>query len=97
MVLHLVLHYEGLVLEVDRGRKRGRDGVVRSLGLGDETLFASDEKCLRVLDLPLADVRERLAADGSLFGGLRRRPAFRPVVSELFDEWSGDFRRLNAR
>jgi hypothetical protein len=97
LVLHLVLHHEGLVLEVDRGRKRGRDGVVRSLGLCDETFFADDERCLRVLDLPLANVRERLAADGGLFGGFRRRPAFGPVVSELFDEWGGDFRRLSAR
>ena len=97
LVLHLVLNYEGLVLEVNRGRKRGRNGVVRSLGLGDEALIASNERRFRVLDLPLADVGEGLAADGGLFGGLGRRPAFRPVVSKLFDEWSIDFCRLEGR
>ena len=94
LVLHLVLNHEGLILEVDRGRKGGRDGVVGSLGLCDETLIANDERCLRVLDLPLADVGEGLAADGGLFGGLGGRPAFSPVLGELFDEWGSDFRRL---
>ena len=97
LVLHLVLHHEGLVLEVHRGRKGGRDGVVGGLGLGDERLLASDERRLGVLDLPFADVRKGLTADGGLFRRLGGRPAFRPVIGELFDEWGGDFRRLGAR
>lgn len=97
LVLHFILNHEGLFLEVDRGCKRGRDGVVRSLGLCNETLLANDERRLRVLDLPFADVGKGLAAHRSLFGSLRRRPAFGPVVGELLDEWGGDFRDLNRR
>lgn len=97
LVLHLVLDHEGLFPKVNRGCKRGRNGVVCSLGLCDESLLANDERCLRVLDLPLANVGKGLAANGCLFGRLRRRPAFRPVISELFDERGGDFRRLDRR
>lgn len=97
LVLYLVLNHEGLFFEVDRGCKRGRDGVVCSLGLCNETLLANDERCLRVLDLPLANVGKGLAAYGGLFGGLGGRPTFGPILCELFDEWGSDFSGLKER
>ena len=75
LVLDLVLHDQGLVSELDGVLERRRDGVVCRLGLRDEALVALDKDGLGILDLPLADVRERLAADGGLLGRLRRRPA----------------------
>lgn len=44
LVLHLILDHKGLVLEVNRGCKGGRDGVVCSLGLCDEGLLANDKR-----------------------------------------------------
>ena len=97
LVLDLVLHDEGLVREVDRLRERRGDGVVRGLGLGDEALVALDEGRLGLLDLPLADVAEGLAADGGLLGRLRGSPARRPLVGELLDEGGLDLRGLMCR
>lgn len=71
--------------------------MVSSLGFCDEGLLANNERRLRVLDFPLADVGEGLAAYRRFFSSLRRRPALRPVVGELFDEWASDFRGLNGR
>lgn len=86
LVLDLVLHDERLLREVDRFHKGRRDGVVRRLGLSNEALVTFDEDIFCVFDRPLADVAESLAADWGLLGRLRRRPAFRPVVAELFKE-----------
>ena len=65
--------------------------MVSSLALCDETLVSLNERLGGFLDFPLADVAERLTADGSLLGSLRRGPSARPVVSELLKEWSLDF------
>ena len=70
LVLDLVLHDQGLVGELDGVLERRRDGVVCRLGLRDEALVTLDKDGLGILDLPLADVRERLAADGGLLGRL---------------------------
>lgn len=74
LVRDLVLHDKGLVREVDGALEGSRDGVVRSLGLGNKTLVALDEDILCILDLPLADVAEGLAADWGLLGRLGRCP-----------------------
>ncbi len=90
LVLDLILDDKGLLGEVD-GLSEGRgDGVVGSLGLGDEALVTLDGGLNGVLDLPLADVAKRLSADGSLLGRLRRRPTLGPVVSELLEEGGFD-------
>ena len=70
LVLDLVLHNERLLAEVDGLLKGSRDGVVSSLVLGNEALVALNERGLGILDLPLADVAEGLAANGGLLGGL---------------------------
>ena len=68
--------------------------MVRRLSLGHQTEVALDDGRLGLLDRPLADVRERLAADGRLLGRLRRGPARVPVLGELFEERRLDFRGL---
>lgn len=60
--------------------------MVSSLALGDEALVTLDNRGDGILDLPLADIRESLAADRSLLGRLGRCPTFRPVVGELLNE-----------
>ena len=70
--------------------------MVRGLGLGDEAFVALNEDFGSVLDLPLADVAESLAADWGLLGSLGRCPAVRPVVGELLKEWRLDARRLQT-
>ena len=86
LVLDFVLNNEGLVREADGLGERSRDGMVCRLGFRNEALVAVDEDWLRVFNRPLADVAERLAANRGLLGGLRRRPARGPVVSELLEE-----------
>ena len=90
--LDLVLHDEGLSLGVDSLREGSRDSVMGRLGLCHETLVAFNGDCRGLFYRPLANVGERLAANGSLFGRFGRCPALRPVIRELFQEW-----RLNAR
>ena len=74
--LHLILHDQGLALVVNLLGELGRDGVVSSLCLGNETLVALNKDGFGILDLPLADVTEGFAADGSLLGGFGRCPPF---------------------
>lgn len=74
--LGLVLKDERLALGVKWGSQRCGDGVVSSFGFSDETLVALDgREDGRLLDGPLADVREGLATNGRLFGGLRGSPS----------------------
>jgi hypothetical protein len=74
--LGLVLDDERLASGVDWGGERSGDGVVGGLGLGDEALVADKGGADGgLLDGPLADVREGLAADGGLLGRLARRPS----------------------
>ena len=96
LVLDLVLDDERLAIaaKLERARKRGGDGVVGGLGLGDEALIVLEERLDGVLDLPLADIAEGLAADGSLLGRLGGRPPRVPVLRELFQERRLDFRGL---
>ena len=90
LVLHLVLDDERLVGELDRLLKRRGDGGVSSLGLGDEALVTRDDGSEGFLVLPLANVAERLGADGSLLGRLGGRPTVYPVVRELLNEGGFD-------
>lgn len=94
--LGLVLHNERLASGVKRGRKRGRDSVVGSLGFGDQALVANNGGAhRRFLDGPLADVRECLAANGGLLGCLRRSPSVLPVVRKLLHKSTFDRGGLN--
>ncbi len=70
LVLDLVLHDERLRLEVDRLAEWGRDSMMSGLGLGYETFVACDNRDRGLLDLPLADIAECLAANGGLLGRL---------------------------
>ena len=70
------MHDKGLVAEVDSLLEGSRDGVVSSLCLGNETLVALNKDGFGILDLPLADVTEGFAADGSLLSGFGRCPPF---------------------
>jgi hypothetical protein len=90
LVLDLVLNDERLSREADRRGERCGDSVMGGLGLGNKTLIALNNSRVGILDRPLADVREGLATDRSLLGGLRDRPAPLPVVSELLEEGSFD-------
>ena len=94
LVLDLILDDQGLVRELNGLGEGGGDGVVGSLGLGDKTLVAQDGRLGGFLDLPLANIAERLGTDRSLLGGLRGCPPLGPVVSELFEEGSLDGCRL---
>lgn len=75
LVLDFILHDQRLLLEVQRGFQRGRDGVVGSLALRDQTQVTLDDWGGGLLDLPFADVAKRLSTDGGLLGGLRGCPA----------------------
>lgn len=97
LVLDFILHDKWLVAEVNSTLEGGRDGVVGSLVLCDETLVALEEDFLGVFDLPLSDVAERLTTNRSLHGGFGGRPSLRPVVSELFKERSLDLSGLHVR
>ena len=66
LVLDFILNNQGLVGEVDSLVESSRDGVVGSLGLCDKTLVTLEDRYLRFLDLPLADVAEGLTANGRL-------------------------------
>lgn len=48
----------------------------------------------RLLYSPLADVSPFLSGLGIFLLGVRRRPAGRPIVCELFEEVGFDLRRL---
>lgn len=86
LVLDFVLNDKGLSLEVKRGSKGRANGMVRCLALRDETLVTLNDDGVGILDFPLADVRESLAADGSLLRRLRHGPALCPVVGKLLEE-----------
>lgn len=86
LVLDLILNNKRLFGEVDGLSEGRRDGVVGSLGLGNEALVTLNGGLDGVLDLPLADVAERLGANGGLLGRLGGRPPLGPVVSELLKE-----------
>ena len=64
--------------------------MVGGLGLGNEALVVLEERLDGVLDLPLADIAESLAADRSLLGGLGGRPPLGPALGELLEEGSLD-------
>lgn len=74
LVLDLVLDDERLFREVDGLGERRRDSMVSGLALGYETLVALDDDGRGFLDLPFADITERLGANGSLLGGLGNGP-----------------------
>ena len=48
--------------------------MVGGLAFGDETFLPLDDRKGGVLNLPLADVTECFAADGSFLSGFRGRP-----------------------
>ena len=95
--MNLVLNDEGLLREVNGACERCRDGVVCGLGLCDEALVALDEDFRGILDRPLADIAEGLTADWGLLGRLGGRPAVRPVIGELLEEWRLDLSGLEGR
>ena len=76
LVLHFILDNQGLLLEVDGLSEWCRNSVVGGLALRNETLVALNKDGFGILDLPLADVTEGFAADGSLLGGFGRCPPF---------------------
>ena len=76
LILDLVLDDKRLVGEVDGCIEGRRDGVVSGLRLSDETLVTRDDRRGGLFELPLADIAERLGADGGLLGRLGGRPTF---------------------
>jgi hypothetical protein len=86
-----VLYDEGLSGVVDHRRKGGRNGMVCS-GILDDESFLPDHALQNVgfLDGPLSDVAKLLLAGLYLLGGMGRRPPFRPIGCELFDKQSLD-------
>jgi hypothetical protein len=59
-----------LSLEINRLGEGGRDGMVGSFALGNETRDAFNSGEGRVFYLPLDDLAEGLAANGRLLGCL---------------------------
>lgn len=90
LVLDLVLNDERLFAEVDGVLERCRDGVVGSLGLGNQALVTLNQRLEGILDLPLTDIAEGLAADRSLLCGFGGCPPLGPVLGELLEERSLD-------
>jgi hypothetical protein len=70
LILDFVLNDQRLVLEVQGSFQWGRDGVMGSLALGDQTRVALDDWGGGFLDLPLTDIAKCLSTDGGLLGGL---------------------------
>ena len=86
MELDLVLDNQSLALVVDWLVKLGRDGVVGSLVLEDETLIAVDAlEDDGLLDVPVADVLPFFLC--VLLLRVRWLPSRVPVVGELLEEW----------
>jgi hypothetical protein len=70
LILDFVLNDQRLVLEVQGSFQWGRDGMMGSLALSDQTRVALDDWGGGFLDLPLTDIAKCLSTDGGLLGGL---------------------------
>lgn len=95
--LHLVLDDESLASVVDRAGELGRDGVVGSGILDDETGVALHALVNgRLLNGPLANVGPLLLVVGALgvLRGVRRLPSRVPALAELLEEVGLDGGRL---
>ena len=90
--LDLVLNNEGVILVVDSLGEFGRNGVVSSLVLDDQslvTLHALEHR--RLLDSPGTDVRPLLIVGLDILLRVRRLPPAFPVVGELLQERGLEF------
>jgi hypothetical protein len=87
--LDLILDNEGLALVIDLLGELGRDGVVGSCVLDDQTLIALHSlEDVRLLNRPLSNVGPFLLLVGALgvLLGVGRLPAGLPVVGELLNK-----------
>lgn len=85
--LDFILYNESLALVVNFCGKLGRDGVVSSGVLKNQTLVASNAReDVWLLDRPLANVGPVFLALGVLLLRIRDLPSRLPVLGELFEE-----------
>lgn len=94
LVFDFILDDEWLVRNIDGLAERGRNGMVRSNALCNETEIALDEGGGRFFDCPFANIRESFTTNGGLLGGLRASPPVIPSVGELLYKGGFDFRAL---
>jgi hypothetical protein len=86
--LDLVLNNKGVVLVVNGRGELGRDGVVSSLVLDDQTLVTLHAlQHGGLLDGPGTNVRPLLIVGLDILLCVRRLPSVLPVVCELLEEW----------
>ena len=95
---NLILNNQSLALVVDLLGKDGRDGMMGSGILDDETLVAFNAgEDGRLLDSPGTNVGPILVGLGISLFGVRRGPSRLPVIGELLEEGSFDGRRLEQQ
>lgn len=94
--LDLILDYQGLALVVNLLGELGRDGVVRSRVLHDETLVTLHSlEDGGLLNSPLANEGPVLIGLGVVLLRVRELPPGLPVVGELLQEGSLESSRLD--
>lgn len=85
--LDLVLNNEGLVLVVNLRGELGRDGMVSSRVLENETLITLHSLVdLGLFDGPFSNICPLLIIGRGILLGVGRLPSLLPVVGELLEE-----------